>query len=44
MGRSMGGGGSDIKLGKDVLEIGGLGVIINEEMENSGVEGELRGG
>ena len=35
---SMAGRGTDIKLAKDVFEIGGLAVIINEHMENSRVD------
>ena len=34
----MAGRGTDIKLAKDVFEIGGLAVIINEHMENSRVD------
>ncbi|MFW3527767.1 accessory Sec system translocase SecA2 [Staphylococcus caprae] len=40
---SMAGRGTDIKLAKDVFEIGGLAVIINEHMENSRVDRQLRG-
>lgn len=40
---SMAGRGTDIKLGKGVHELGGLAVIINEHMENSRVDRQLRG-
>ncbi|MFI9578816.1 accessory Sec system translocase SecA2 [Staphylococcus capitis] len=40
---SMAGRDTDIKLAKDVFEIGGLAVIINEHMENSRVDRQLRG-
>lgn len=40
---SMAGRGTDIKLGAGVHEIGGLAVIINEHMENSRVDRQLRG-
>ena len=37
------GRGTDIKLGSGVYELGGLAVIINEHMENSRVDRQLRG-
>lgn len=40
---SMAGRGTDIKLGSGVYELGGLAVIINEHMENSRVDRQLRG-
>ena len=40
---SMAGRGTDIKLAQGVHEIGGLAVIINEHMENSRVDRQLRG-
>lgn len=40
---SMAGRGTDIKLGEGVHELGGLAVIINEHMENSRVDRQLRG-
>ena len=40
---SMAGRGTDIKLGDGVHELGGLAVIINEHMENSRVDRQLRG-
>ena len=40
---SMAGRGTDIKLGNGVYELGGLAVIINEHMENSRVDRQLRG-
>lgn len=40
---SMAGRGTDIKLAEGVHEIGGLAVIINEHMENSRVDRQLRG-
>ncbi|UDI77286.1 accessory Sec system translocase SecA2 [Staphylococcus taiwanensis] len=40
---SMAGRGTDIKLGNGVHELGGLAVIINEHMENSRVDRQLRG-
>ncbi|PNZ67037.1 accessory Sec system translocase SecA2 [Staphylococcus croceilyticus] len=40
---SMAGRGTDIKLGPGVHELGGLAVIINEHMENSRVDRQLRG-
>lgn len=40
---SMAGRGTDIKLDKTSLELGGLAVIINEHMENSRVDRQLRG-
>lgn len=39
----MAGRGTDIKLAEGVHEIGGLAVIINEHMENSRVDRQLRG-
>jgi len=39
----MAGRGTDIKLGNGVHELGGLAVIINEHMENSRVDRQLRG-
>ena len=40
---SMAGRGTDIKLGEGVHDLGGLAVIINEHMENSRVDRQLRG-
>ena len=40
---SMAGRGTDIKLSKEVHDIGGLAVIINEHMDNSRVDRQLRG-
>ena len=40
---SMAGRDTDIKLAKDVFEIGGLAVIINEHMENSRLGRQLTG-
>ena len=40
---SMAGRGTDIKLSKEVQDIGGLAVIINEHMDNSRVDRQLRG-
>lgn len=40
---SMAGRGTDIKIKDDVRELGGLAVIINEHMENSRVDRQLRG-
>ncbi|MGX0714451.1 preprotein translocase subunit SecA [Staphylococcus simulans] len=40
---SMAGRGTDIKLEKGVHEVGGLAVIINEHMESSRVDKQLRG-
>lgn len=40
---SMAGRGTDIKLAKEVYDIGGLAVIINEHMENSRIDRQLRG-
>ncbi|MFU0769279.1 accessory Sec system translocase SecA2 [Staphylococcus pasteuri] len=40
---SMAGRGTDIKLSKDVHALGGLTVLINEHMENSRVDRQLRG-
>ena len=39
----MAGRGTDIKLSKDVHTLGGLTVLINEHMENSRVDRQLRG-
>ena len=39
----MAGRGTDIKLSKEVHDIGGLAVIINEHMDNSRVDRQLRG-
>lgn len=40
---SMAGRGTDIKLSKEVHEPGGLTVLINEHMENSRIDRQLRG-
>ncbi|WP_458259943.1 preprotein translocase subunit SecA, partial [Staphylococcus hominis] len=40
---SMAGRGTDIKLSKEVHDIAGLAVIINEHMDNSRVDRQLRG-
>ncbi|MFC6293632.1 accessory Sec system translocase SecA2 [Macrococcus epidermidis] len=40
---SMAGRGTDIKLDKDSLALGGLAVVVNEHMENSRVDRQLRG-
>ncbi|MDU9352076.1 accessory Sec system translocase SecA2 [Staphylococcus warneri] len=40
---SMAGRGTDIKLSKEVHELGGLTVLINEHMENSRIDRQLRG-